>query len=165
MHETTDQIRAVAQARSRLKRRPTRTPTRFEVWAWSPIVVLRVALVTTYLLYVYFGIISFIAGIPAFTLTAPQGYTSVWATLLVVASVISAVGAIEDRWNRVERWASLALSSLMLGYVGTINVIAWISGLVDRQAVAAAVAIGFVLPVCRFVYLASQAGKKKAAPE
>jgi hypothetical protein len=139
-----------------------RIPTKFEVWAWSPVIVLRIALVVTYLLYINFAVRSMIAGIPVFTLTAPAGYTLIWGALLAIAATTSAVGAIDDRWNGVERWASLALSSLMFAYVGAMNLVAFVSGDVNRQAVGAAVAIGLVLPVCRFVYLAAQAGKKKA---
>jgi hypothetical protein len=139
-----------------------RTPTRFEVWAWSPIIVLRVALVITYLLYIYFGIISIIAGIPVFTLTALPGYATIWGALLSVAAVVSAVAAIDDRWERIERWSSLALSSLYLAYVGAVNIVAFVSGDVNRQAVGAALTIGLVLPACRFVYLAAQAGKSKS---
>lgn len=156
---TAEQEREIKRAIS------SRVPSRFETWAWSPIIVLRIALVATYLLYIYFGIISVIAGIPVFTLTAPEGYASIWGTLLAIAAVVSAIGAVDDRWNRIERWASLVLSSLMLAYVAAINLVAFVSHDVNRQAVGAAVTIGFVLPVCRFIYLASLAGKKKVTPQ
>lgn len=134
---------------------------RLQVWAWSPIIVLRVALLITYGLYVYFAVISFIAGVPVFNLTTPEGYTPVWAVLLGIAALIAAIGSIADRWNHWERWASLVVSSLMLTYVGSLNAIAFIAGDVTRQAVGGAVAIGLVLPMCRFFWLASQAGKKR----
>lgn len=140
---------------------PIRPHSRFHAWAWSPVIVLRIALVITYLLYIYLGIVSMLSGIPIFTLTAPEGYTTIWGALLALAAVFSAVGAIDDRWQRWERWASLMLSSLMFAYVGAINLVAFLTGDVNRQAVGAAVTIGLVLPVCRFFYLAAQAGKIK----
>lgn len=45
--------------------------TRLAIWAWGPVVVLRVALVAVYLGYVYASVIAFIAGVPVFRLTAP----------------------------------------------------------------------------------------------
>lgn len=139
----------------------TRRRSKFETWAWSPVIVLRIALVITYLLYVHASVIAFFAGIPLFSLTAPEGYTSIWACLLGIAATVSAVGSVSDRWSRVERWASLALSSLMLAYVGGLTIVAYISGDLARQFVAAIALIAFVLPVTRFVYLAAQSGKRQ----
>lgn len=147
-----------------LDRRARRSRSRFETWAWSPVIVLRVALVATYLLYVYAAIIAFVAGIPVFSLTTPEGYTSIWAVLLGVSALISAVGSVADHWDRIERWASLALSSLMLAYVGGLNIVGWVSGDLDRQFVGAIAIIAFVLPVTRFVYLAAQSGKRHDVP-
>lgn len=140
-------------------RRARRSRSKFETWAWSPVIVLRVALVSTYLLYVYAAVIAFVAGIPLFSLTAPVGYTSIWAVLLGVSALLSAIGSVADHWERLERWASLALSSMMLAYVGGINIVGYVSGDLTRQFVGAIAMIAFVLPVTRFVYLAAQSGK------
>ena len=64
--------------------------SRLAMWVWSPVIVLRVALVITYVLYVYASIIAFIAGIPVFKLTTPEGYTSVWAVLLGSSAIVAA---------------------------------------------------------------------------
>jgi len=138
-----------------------RRPTRFELWAWGPVIVLRFALVATYLLYVYFAAISFVAGVPAFNLTTFPGYTSVWAFVMGTGAVVAAIGSITDRWEHVEKWGALAVAAMMLGYVGTIHVIGFVTGDINRQAVAAALTIGLVLPAVRFVWLAAQTGKKK----
>lgn len=140
--------------------RQSRAKNRFETWAWSPIIVLRIALVTIYLLYIYSGIIAIIAGVPVFSLTAWEGYATIWGALMCVAAIISAVGALDDRWQVWERWASLALSSLMLAYVGGLNLVAFVAGDLDRMFVGGVAMIALVLPLCRFVYLASQAGKR-----
>lgn len=144
--------------------RARRSQSKFETWAWSPVIVLRVALVATYLMYVYAAIIAFIAGIPVFSLTAPVGYTSIWAVLLGVSAVLSAIGSVADHWDRVERWASLGLSSMMLAYVGGLNIVGYISGDLARQFVGAIAIIAFILPATRFVYLAAQSGKKHDVP-
>lgn len=146
----------------RQARRPIRKPTKFETWAWSPIIVLRVALVMTYLLYVYAAAIAFIAGIPIFSLLAPEGYTSIWAALLGPSALLSAVGALSDRWHRTEKWAAMVLTCLLLGYTGSLNIVAYASSDISRQFVGAIALIALVLPGTRFVYLASQTGKTRA---
>lgn len=135
--------------------------SRIAVWAWGPVVVLRVALVAVYLGYVYASVIAFIAGVPVFRLTAPDGYTSLWAALLGVSAILSAIGSVTDRWQQLEKWASLALSSMMLAYVGALNGIGFVEGDLNRQFVGAIAFIAFILPAVRFVYLAAQSGKRR----
>lgn len=135
--------------------------TRIGVWAWSPVIVLRVALVATYLMYVYASVIAFVAGVPIFNITTPQGYASIWAGVLGVSALVSAIGSLTDRWQKVEKWASLALSAMVLGYVGGLNLMGWLSGDLNRQFVGAIALIAGILPFTRFVYLAAQSGKRK----
>ena len=134
--------------------------SRFAIWAWSPIIVLRVSLVTIYLLWTYAAGIAFIAGVPVFDLTTPVGWTPVWATVLGTSAMLSALGSLADRWSSVERWSSLILSGMIFAYVGSLNLVAWVEGDLTRQFVGAVALIAAVLPVTRFVYLAAQSGKK-----
>jgi uncharacterized membrane protein YjjB (DUF3815 family) len=138
--------------------------SRWAIWAWSPVIVLRIALVGVYLGYVYASVIAFIAGVPIFRLTAPQGYTSIWAVLLGVSAVLSAIGSITDRWQQLEKWASLGLSSMMAAYVGGLNGVGFAEGDLNRQFAGAVAAIAFILPAVRFVYLAAQTGKRRRVP-
>ena len=135
--------------------------SRIAQWAWSPVIVLRVALMAAYLISVYASVWAFIAGVPVFTMTTPEGYTSIWAVLLGGSAVLSAIGSITDRWQVLEKWASLILSALWLTYVGGLTGVGFAEGDPDRQFIAAASLTLLVLPVARFVYLAAQSGKKK----
>lgn len=135
--------------------------SKLAIWVWSPIIVLRIALVATYILYVYASVIAFLAGIPVFTLTTPEGYTSVWAILLGATAVVAAIGSITDRWQKVEKWATMVMSGLLLGYIGGLNLVGFVEQDLDRQFVGAIALIAGVLPLTRFVYLAAQSGKKK----
>ena len=137
--------------------------SRLAMWVWSPVIVLRVALVVTYVLYVYASIIAFIAGIPVFKLTTPEWYTSVWAVLLGASAIVAAIGSTTDRWQALERWASLALSALLLTYIVWLNLVGFIEGDLDRQFIGAVALIAGILPITRFVYLAAQSGKKHLA--
>jgi hypothetical protein len=149
----------VTDPRARAQRRQR---TRFEVWAWSPVIILRIALIATYLVYIYAGVIAVIAGIPVFDLTQPPGYATIWGALLAVSAVVCGVGALDDRWQPWERWASLVMASLMVAYTGALNGLAFFSLDLSRMFVGAISFIALILPACRFVYLASQTGKKKA---
>lgn len=139
----------------------TRLRARFETWAWSEIIVIRVALVATYLVYFYASIIAFIAGIPIFSLVAWEGYTSIWATALGISALVTAIGALAERWEKVEKWGSLALCATMFAYTGSLNVIGFIAGDLDRQFIGAVSLIAMILPLTRFIYLAAQTGKKR----
>lgn len=131
------------------------------MWFWSPVIVLRVALFLTYFVYVYASVIAFIAGVPILSLTTPEGYSSIWAVLLGLASLVAAIGSITDKWQKTEKWATLALSSLLLAYIGGLNIVGFLEGDLDRQFIGAIALIAGILPITRFVYLAAQSGKKR----
>jgi hypothetical protein len=139
-----------------------RPKSKLAVWVWSPVIVLRIALFMTYIAYVYASVIAFIAGVPIFDLTSPPGYTSIWAVLLGASAVFSAVGSIADRWQKTEKWATLALSALLLAYIGGLNLMGWAEYDLTRQFVGAIAFIAGILPMTRFVYLAAQSGKRHA---
>ncbi len=135
--------------------------SKLAIWAWSPTIVLRLSLVTTYMLYVYASVIAFLVGVPILALTTPAGYTSIWAILLGFAAVASAVGSINDRWQQVEKWATLGLSSLLLTYIVPLNIQGFIEHDLTRQFGGVIALIAGLLPITRFVYLAAQSGKRK----
>lgn len=133
--------------------------TRWGTWAWGPVIMLRVALVATYLMYVYAAVIAVIAGVPILDFSNLPGYLPVWAFGLGVSAILSAVGSLTDRWQKVERWATLVLSALLIAYIGGLNIAAWGEGDLSRMFVGGIAIIAGILPVARFVYLAAQSGK------
>ena len=74
-------------------RKMPRKPSALERWAWSPITAFRIGLTLTYLGAVYFGVSAFIAGVPAFVIAAPDGWTPLWAAALVICSILAAIGS------------------------------------------------------------------------
>lgn len=142
------------------RNRTAKQRNRFAIWAWSPIIVLRVSLVSTYCFYVLAGLIGVRAGIPIFTLTAPQGYTLIWASILGIAALVAAIGSLSDRWHTAEKWAAMFLSAMLLTYVGALFTVGFVENDLGRQFIAVISAIGALLPVTRFVYLAAQSGKR-----
>jgi len=133
----------------------------FARWAWGPAIVLRVSLVITYALYVYGGIIGFIAGVPIFDLTTPKGWTPVWAVLLGVSALFCMFGSIKDEWQRTERWADIGLSAAVLAYIIPLNLVGYVEGDLNRQFIGVIATIAGVLPIGRCVYLLAQTGKRK----
>lgn len=138
--------------------------TRIGKWAWGPVIMLRVALVATYLAYIYAAVIALIAGVPILDFSNLPGYLPVWATLLGLSAMIAAIGSLTDRWQRYERWATLLLSALLFAYVGGLNIAAWVEQDLSRQFVGGIAFIAAILPVARYVYLAAQSGKIHADP-
>jgi hypothetical protein len=135
--------------------------SKLAVWAWSPVIVLRVSLVITYMLYIYASVIAFIAGVPILDLTTPSGYTAIWAALLGAAAVASSIGSLTDRWQKLEKWATLALSSLLLTFVGGLNIVGFLEHDLNAQFAGVIAVIAAIVPLVRLVYLAAQSGKQK----
>lgn len=138
--------------------------SKLAIWAWSPVIVLRIALAGTYLAYVYAAIIAVVAGVPVLDFTTPTGYTAVWAALLGLSALVSAIGSLSDRWQKIEKWATLVLSAMLLAYIGGLNIIGYMEHDLNRQFAGAIALIAGLLPLTRFVYLAAQSGKRHAEP-
>jgi hypothetical protein len=160
MHETTDQIRRDARGRRVLPGIP-KQPSWLARWASEEVAMLRISLVLVYLGFINLAVASLRAGVPAFTLTAPDYYTPIWALLLAIAGLVAAIASTTDRWQAIERWAALGVTALMGAYVGTITILGFFQGDANRQAVASGLGIAFVTPALRFLWLALQAGKRK----
>lgn len=138
--------------------------TRFTSWAWSPVIVLRISLFITYFAWVFASVIAFLVGVKVFDLTTPPGWTAPWAIVLGGAAVFSSVGSITDRWQRLERWATLLLSAMILSLAIPVNMMGWLEHNLNSQFFGAIVIIAGVLPVTRFIYLAAQSGKRRVPP-
>lgn len=133
--------------------------SRFARWAWGPTIVLRIALVGSYIIAVYAATLAFIAGVPVFDLTTPAGYTVFWATLMGGSALVAAVASINDKWQRVEKWAALFVVSTLLTYVFALTGVAFGEHDITRQFVSAVAGGWSLLFTTRFVYLAAQTGK------
>lgn len=139
-----------------------RQPTRFEVWAWSPIVSFQVGLTAGYLALIYFGISALISSPPSFTATTPQGWSWLWSVGLVTGSVLASLGSISrHRWfGRLETIGS-SLVSLMVGSYALL--LMWLAhaagdaGMVASAAGFVALAVPLVI---RTVWLYSQLLRK-----
>ena len=146
--------------------REPRTPTRFERWAWSPISAYRLGLTLSYIGIVYFGVSAFIAGVPAFTIAAPEGWTPVWAAILVLGGGSASIGSLAGSkfFERTEAVGAWALFLTLATYAATLLFLAYGGG--DNTRVAAGAGFtALAIPVfVRLLWLMSQFGRKKATP-
>lgn len=139
-----------------------RAPSRFERWAWSPISAYRVGLTLGYLATIYFGVSAFIAGVPAFQIAAPSGWTPIWSTVLVLGGAVAAIGSASSSrlFERIELGGAWALFLTLGGYAATLLYLAYSEGDANRAAAGAGfVALG-VAPGVRLLWLMSQLGRK-----
>lgn len=136
--------------------------TRFELWAWSPILAFRFGLALGYLAMIYFGVSAFIAGIPAFELTAPTGWTPIWATVVTIGAMLGAIGSISDRhiFRRLELAGAWSLFITVGIYAVVLLLLAYGAGDAGRAAVGAVLVAVGVAPAVRMVWLMSQLGRK-----
>jgi len=132
-------------------------------WASSQVSAYRVGLVLSYLVMMYFGTSAFIAGIPVFTFTTPEGWTPIWATVVVVAGFVAGVGAIragaepvtrEVRiFNRIELTGAILLFLTLGTYAALLLIISYGYGDLARASIGAGfVALG-INPTVRMLWL------------
>lgn len=146
----------------RIRRKVERVPSRFERWAWSPIIAFRIGLTAGYITTVYFGISAFFAGIPAFEFTAPEGWTPIWAAILILGGIVASFGSVADgpRFRRAELGGAVALFLTLGVYSAVLLILAYGVGDISRAAVGAGFVALAVPPGVRMLWLMSQLGRK-----
>lgn len=132
-------------------------------WASSQVAAYRVGLVMGYVVMMYFGTSAFIAGIPVFEFTTPEGWTPVWAGAVTVGGLIAGIGAIKAGtepltreirvFNRIELVGAILLFLTLFTYAFILLLIGYQYGDAGRASVGAGfVALG-VHPTVRMLWL------------
>jgi hypothetical protein len=139
-----------------------RVPTKFEIWAWSPVLSFQVGLTASYIALIYFGVSAFLAEVPAFRETAPDGWSIYWATALVIGSIFAAFGSISRmKWFQRAELLGATLISLTVGsYAAVTLFIAYVLGDEDRASGGAGFVALAVPTLVRMMWLASQSLRK-----
>lgn len=140
----------------------TRDLTRFERWAWSPVLSFQVGLTAGYLAMIYFGISAMLATVPTIQEWSPEGWAFYWAIALVVGGVLGSIGSVHRTklFERLEL-AGAGLVSMTVGsYALLLLFLAY--GLGDfHRASGGSGFIALVVPVLvRTFWLASQTRRK-----
>lgn len=144
------------------KRGFRRGPSKFEIWAWSPVVSFQVGLTAGYLAMIYFGVSAFIAKIPAFLHTAPDGWSLYWAVALTIGGIFASIGSVSRlKWFEVAELLGSSLITLTVGSYAAVLLFLAYSGHQASQAAAGAGFVVLTVPVLvRMLWLASQSLRK-----
>lgn len=144
--------------RPRRKSTRVRKLTRFELWAWSPVISFQIGLTASYLAMIYFGLSAAIASVPAFTKAAPDGWSLFWAGALVVGGVLGSIGSISRMkvFERLELVGAFLVSLTVGSYALLVLFLAYVLADAGRASGGAGF-IALVVPVVvRTLWLASQ---------
>lgn len=146
----------------RIPRRTQRKLSKFEVWAWSPVISFQIGLTAAYLAMIYFGLSAAFAQVPAFRHTAPDGWTIYWAIALVLGGMLAALGSISrvKVFEVLELLGSLLITLTVGSYAAVVLFLAYGYGDVDRASSGAGF-VALVVPILvRMLWLASQSLRK-----
>lgn len=132
-----------------------------DAWSKEPIHVPRWMLTAKYVSFAVLGALAVWSGIPTLQVVTFDAFTTGWAALLVLASILAAVFSFRREWEEGEKWASLVVSSLLATWGSAAVIRAIIEQDVGRVAGAFAVVIIAMLPSARALGLLRRAGVRK----
>lgn len=141
---------------------PRRKPTRFELWAWSPVISFQIGLTAGYAALVNFGITGLIASPPSLDLTTPGWYGGYWASALIVGAVLAAIGSIGRKkwWSRIETVGATLLTLTIGSYALIVQFVAYGLGDADKIAAGAGYTALAIPIIIRCMWLYSQLLRK-----
>lgn len=136
--------------------------TRFELWAWSPVISFQVGLTAGYIALIYFGISGLIAAPPSISMTTPDGYAGFWAAALILGGVLGAFGSVSRHklFERFETAGALLLSVTVGSYACIVLFLAYAAGDVDKAAAGAGFTALAIPIIIRCMWLFSQLLRK-----
>lgn len=145
----------------RMPRKPIRLSLR--EWAGSQVAAYRVGLLLGYLAMIYFGISAFLADVPTFESTTPEGWTPIWSVAVVLGGLVAAFGSLRAgaepitpkvrRFNRIELTGAITLFLTLGTYAALLLILGYVFGDPGRATVGAGfVALG-VHPTIRMFWL------------
>lgn len=122
--------------------------TRLHNWASAILVIPRWLLTIKYALFALYGVVTAIAGVPTIAESVDAAYAFGWSILLVIVSSLAAFGSISERWEALEKWASVGLVALLSTLlVGAIQLVGL--GDLNRAGFSVLVLIVTLLPGLR----------------
>lgn len=142
--------------------RMTRKPTRFEIWAWSPVISFQIGLTAGYLGMVYFGVTTLVTASPAFHQSAPAGWSLYWSIALILGGLVGGLGSVHRSrvCERLELFGAAVVSLAVGSYAALILGMSHILDELPSHAMGAGL-VALVIPtVVRTLWLASQSLRK-----
>jgi hypothetical protein len=142
-----------------MRKRQKREPTRDN----PPIIVPRFLLTAKYLLLAVLGLSVFIATSPSLNLTGGDYLSPIWGALMVIASLVAAVGSVSIETEALERWSSSAVVILLIVYAFSPVAIILTTGDADRLAYSVTALALTGVPSARAWYLLRRTGLKMSS--
>lgn len=119
-------------------------------WHKDPLVIPRWLLTLKYLGFAILGFLVMLGGLPTLDLLTFQGYTSIWAGGLILASVSGGYYSLSERGERKEKWGSLTVFALLFTWaIAAIFRATFVEADIERVSGAFAVLLISMLPGVR----------------
>lgn len=119
-------------------------------WASQQVAAYRVGLVLGYLSMMYFGTSAYIAGIPTFDFTTPEGWTPIWSSVVVLGGLVGGIGSLkagsepETKEIKVFNGIELAGAIMLFVTLGTYAALLLVIGYGYGDPGRASIGAGFV---------------------
>ena len=129
----------------------------------SPIIVPRWMLTAKYLLLAILGVAVMYATSPSLEITGGDLLSPIWGALMMVASLVAAVGSVSPQSEVLERWSSSVVAILLVVYAFSPLLIILTTGDADRLAYSVTALALSGIPTARAWYLLKRTGLKKSS--
>lgn len=142
--------------------RMVRKPTRFEIWAWSPVISFQIGLTAGYIGMIYFGVTTLVTASPTFYQSAPAGWSLFWSLALILGGLIGGLGSVHRSrlFQRMELFGAAIVSLTVGSYAALILGLSHVLDELPSHAMGAGL-VALVIPtVVRTLWLASQSLRK-----
>ena len=128
--------------------RPRRQMTRFEIWAWSPVVSFQIGLTASDLGMVYFGVSSAIHQPSGFDNSAPEMWAGLWSLALILGGIVGGLGSVHRSklFSRIELVGSSLVSLTVGSYAILVLYMTYILDDTSRGSMGAGL-VALVVPV------------------
>lgn len=87
---------------------------RLKHWVQAPVVVPRWFLTMKYASFMVLGVLAFQGGIQTIDLVTSPVYTVAWSGALTLSALVGVVTSFQAKTENAEKWAAVALASLLL---------------------------------------------------
>lgn len=126
-----------------------------------PLTVPRYLLSVKYAMFIALGVAVGVSTTnSAFSHLTPGWYTPAWGLALSIAAMLALMGSIRARWEVLERWSTMVLTSLLLGFA-IAPIILVLQGDFDRLAGSVVALTVAIAPAARAAQLLRRTGLKK----
>lgn len=135
---------------------------KLHIWATAPIVIPRWMLTVEYGLFAALGVAVALTTQPTLEAITDDTYTAAWALGITSSAVAAGIGSLSHQLESLERWAGVALSSLLIVYALS-PIVFILGGDFDRLSYSVVALIATVVPAARTFALLRTTGQHRSS--